>query len=369
MPLPTLLRDPRDRVPVLMTLLPAAALAAWPGACTVALVLWWTGNTVAHQCVHRRFFRAVPLERAFSVWLTLLLGVPQRLWRQRHLAHHAGRAWRLRGDAQLTTELALLATLHATLAVGAPSFCLASYWPGLLGGLVLCALHGWFEHRPGVTDCRARWWNVLFLEDGWHAEHHRWPGRHYTELRAHPVACRTSALPPVLRWLPELSRARVLDALERLVLRSPWLQQRVLAAHRRALADLLEQVPAPREVVVVGGGLWPRSALLLRELLPAARIVVLDADAAHLERARPFLPPGIVLRHGTFAPGEVLDADLVVLPLALRGDRAACAAAPSAPFVLMHDWLWQRRGEGRVVAWWLGKRLNLVRSALVAQPA
>jgi hypothetical protein len=30
-----------------------------------------------------------------------LLGIPQKLWKDRHMAHHAGVEWRLRGSRQL----------------------------------------------------------------------------------------------------------------------------------------------------------------------------------------------------------------------------------------------------------------------------
>lgn len=369
MPFPSLLRDRRDRLPVLLTLLPAAALLRWPGPATVALSLWWTGNTVAHHAVHRRLFRGAWAERAFAVWLSLLLGVPQRLWRQLHLAHHAGRAWRLRPDAQFGLELGALAGLHAVLLAAAPGSWLGGYLPGLCGGLLLSALQGHFEHAGGVTDCRAPWWNVLFLNDGWHAEHHAFPKRHWTEMAREPVACRLSVLPPVLRWLAWLRPAAGLDALERLVLRWPWLQARVLAAHRPALAALLQQVPEPTRVVIVGGGLFPRTAILLRELLPRAELRIVDGDAQHLAAARSLLPAGCALHHGTWPDATLSPADLVVLPLALRGDRALAVSAAQAPFVLAHEWAWQRRGEGRLIAWWLGKRLNLLRGHAAVQPA
>jgi hypothetical protein len=58
--------------------------------------------------------------------------------------------------------------------------------------------------------------------------------------------------------------------------------------------------------------------------------------------------------------GEELDVDLLVVPLAFTGDRAAIYRQPPAPVVLVHDWFWRRRGSGVVVALTLLKRLNLV---------
>ncbi len=368
--MPAILRDPRDRLDVALSLLPPLAVAVLPSPATVALGVFWLGNTVAHHAVHRRFCRGARLERAWSAWLTLLLGVPQRLWRQRHLAHHAGRPWQLRKERQLAAEALLLLLAWSIAALAAPAWLVGVYAPGLAGGLALALAHGWFEHAGGTTSCHARWWNVPLLNDGLHVEHHRAPHRPWRDLRA--LACvRTSVLPPLLRWLRWLRPEAGLDALERLVLRWPRLRQRVLAAHRRALAAVLADVPEPARIVVVGGGLFPRSALLLRERWPRARLEVLDADAAHLRTARAHLPDGVGLRHGTFAAGDVLDADLVVLPLALRGARALAIAEPPAPLLLVHDWAWRRPDRGTIVAWWLFKRVYVVRSvpAPAVQPA
>ncbi|HEX5050667.1 MAG TPA: fatty acid desaturase [Planctomycetota bacterium] len=371
--MPSLLRDPRDRLPVLCSVLPPLLVLVWPSWLAVAFAVWWTGNTVAHQAVHRRFWRRRRLEGLWSLWLSLLLGVPQQLWRQRHLAHHAARPWRWRGGGQLVLELAVLAGGWVAGALLWPGWLWHVYVPGLGAGLALAWLHGHEEHRGGTTSVYAAWWNRLFLNDGYHIEHHEAPARHYRDLPRHRRAgARASVLPPVLRWLEALQPAVWLAAAERLVLRRPWLRERVLAAHRRALRAVCRQLPSPRRVVIVGGGLFPRTAILLRELLPAAELVVLDENAQHLESARPWLPDGVVLQRGTFAAGQRLDADLVVLPLALRGDRAAIEAEPPAPWLLVHAWFWQRRGEGRVVAWWLGKRVYLVRAAAVlggVQPA
>ena len=59
-------------------------------------------------------------------------------------------------------------------------------------------------------------------------------------------------------------------------------------------------------------------------------------------------------------PGESHDCDLTVIPLCLHGDRAAIYRHPPSPTVLVHDWIWHRRGAGAVVSVALLKRLNLV---------
>lgn len=358
----TFLRDRRDRLPVGLAGAHAAVLLSLPPWWVVAVLSWWNANTIAHQFTHRRFFRARGLDDAFSLALSLLLGFPQRLWRQRHLAHHRARRWRFRGERGLPREGIATVLVWAGWAMLAPAWFLAAWLPGFCAGQLLCWLQGDGEHLGGTTSIHAPWWNRLFLNDGYHVEHHREPQRHFRELPAARLAgTRTSAWPPVLRWLDR----PWLCVLERALLRCSWLRRSVLRVHRRALGELLAGVPTPRTVVIVGGGLFPRTAILLRQLLPDAAITVLDADAAHLAVAAAWLPADVRVQHGAFTPGATLAVDLVVLPLALHGDRTLCYERPPAPLVLIHDWCWRRCGHGRVVAWWLGKRLNLV----VAEPA
>jgi fatty acid desaturase len=73
----------------------AAAVLAFPSAPLIAAGVWWNSNTIAHNFIHRRFFRSRSLNAIFSIGQSVLMGIPQTLWRDRHLAHHAGVEWRL----------------------------------------------------------------------------------------------------------------------------------------------------------------------------------------------------------------------------------------------------------------------------------
>jgi hypothetical protein len=53
--------------------------------------------------------------------------------------------------------------------------------------------------------------------------------------------------------------------------------------------------------------------------------------------------------------------DLLVFPLSYSGDRGDLYAQPPAPAVIVHDWIWRRRGRSAVVSPWLLKRVNLVK--------
>lgn len=343
-----------------------AAILAAPVAPLIAVGIWWNSNTIAHNFVHRPFFRARTLNLLFSAGQSLLMGIPQTLWRERHLAHHAGVRWRLRWSRQLAIEIALVTVLWAFLAAAHPWFFLLTYLPGYVAGLTLCAMQGHYEHSgAGTTSHYGRLYNVLCFNDGYHAEHHAYPGVHWTELpqRAQPGA-RASQWPALLRWVDGIG----LDWLERLVLRSPVLQRLVVNAHRRACGALIPNAHTLRSILIVGGGLFPRSAIVLHELAPRAVLLVVDADAQHLVAARDFiehsdaeLQRAVRFTHAHYVPGDSYSGiDLVVVPLAFRGNRRAIYARPPAPTVLIHDWIWNVRGQSCIVSPWLLKRLNLI---------
>ena len=349
----------------LLAIVQGAVVLAAPSAPLIALGLWWNSNTISHSFIHRPFFRRRAANQAFNAYQSVLLGIPQALWRDRHLAHHAGVHRALRVSGELVLQSALVVVFWATLAARAPAFFFAVYVPGYVAGLLLCALHGYYEHARGVTSHYGHLYNLLFFNDGYHIEHHAHPNAHWTRLpEYHEPAARASAWPAPLRWMEMLS----LSALERLVLRSPVLQRFVLRAHARAFRATVLPLPRVERVAIVGGGLFPRTALILKELLPAARLTIIDADRENLNRAHALL--GLVqgghadveFIHGRYTPGDTPTCDLLVIPLSFDGDRAAIYARPPAPAVVVHDWIWRPRGVSRIVSIALLKRVNLLRT-------
>jgi fatty acid desaturase len=348
----------------------AALLLSAPSIPLIGIGLWWTANTVAHNFIHTPFFRSRVLNRAYALLLTLLMGVPQSLWRARHLRHHRqlhldqhpARVARSSAQDSVWTrdavvEMGVVLTSWIALAAADAQFFLGVYVPGYAAGLGLCALQGHFEHARGTTSHYGWLYNWCFFNDGYHAEHHLRPGEHWTRLPSQARAsARSSRWPPVLRWLDAFS----LESLERAVLRSAWLQRFVITAHERAFKALLPRLPPIRSVTIVGGGLFPRSALILRRLLPDATLTIVDAKPEHLEIAAAFLQGGIELQHRLFDPAVLESADLVVIPLAFIGDRDRVYRNPPARVAVVHDWMWRPRGRGARVSWLLLKRLNLV---------
>jgi hypothetical protein len=341
-----------------------AVVCLWPAMATIALGLWWSSNTIAHNFIHRPFFRRRSANVVFSLYLSGLLGIPQSLWRQRHLAHHAGQRWRFDLHALLVAETLLVLVLWSALLAAAPWFFLTAYLPGWLAGLALCAVHGHYEHRGGTTSYYGRLYNALFFNDGYHVEHHASPGRHWRRLPEHiDPAARTSRWPSVLRWMESLAiDARRLDTLECLVLRSRLLQRFVVRRHARALRRLRERIGPVNRVAIVGGGLFPRTVLVARRVLPEAELVVIDASARNVQIARAFVDADVDTIRAWYDPARHTGFDLVIVPLAYVGDREALYTRPPAPKLLVHDWLWRRRGTGAIVSLLLLKRLNLVES-------
>ena len=344
----------------------AAVLTAAPTAPVIAIGLWWNANTISHYFIHRPFFHRRSANRVFAAFLSMLLGFPHALWRNRHLAHHAGVSTRTRLSCDLAVQTALVLLLWIAMFAAAPLFFLSVYLPGWAAGLLLCAAHGHYEHARGTTSHYGWMYNLLLFNDGYHVEHHANPTMHWTQLPVHQdPAARVSRWPAPMRWL----ESDGLIALERLALRSPVLQRFLVRVHERAFRDLFTRAAcldlrSPR-IAIVGGGLFPRTALVLRRLIPNARLTIIDRDLAHLNAARAWPGTGdIDFIHARFPAtshaGRVEDYDVVVLPLSFEGNRNVMYERPLARTVIVHDWIWRRHGISRVISVLLLKRINLI---------
>jgi fatty acid desaturase len=347
----------KDAVLILLSLVYAGLLFSFPSVPLIGVGLWWIANTVAHNFIHTPFFRSRALNRLFSVYLSVLMGFPQELWRERHLRHHRGDRRRLAVTLMAVFESIVVSSVWLALGVSAPSFFLTIYLPGYAAGLGLCFLHGYFEHAAGTTSHYGWLYNRLFFNDGYHVEHHRRPGIHWTRLPFETARdARGNRWPAVLRWLD----TPMLELLERIALRSSRIQDYVLGAHERAFRAILPALPATARVTIVGGGLFPRTALILRKLRPGAALTIIDASSDHLDVARSFLSGPIEFREQFFDPRSHHGGDLIVIPLSFVGNREDVYSHPPAQAALVHDWLWNVRGQGVRVSWLLLKRLNLV---------
>ena len=347
-----LLRSKWDAILIGLAAAHGVALFLWPSPFLIGLGMWWAANTIAHTFIHRPFFSAGSLNRCFSFYLSLILGIPQSLWRARHLDHHAEREWKLRITPQLAIESLGVFTFWSLIATSSPRFFLTAYLPGYIAGLCLCWLQGRYEHARGTTSHYGRIYNLLFFNDGYHVEHHTRPGVHWHELANQPrLDTRPSRWPAVLRWIEG-----ILGGLERIVLLSPLVQRIVVKKHEQAFRKLLNG-KSPQRIGVVGGGLFPRSLIALKNIYPTAQLVGIDADQRHIEIAKSFVDAQFT--HEWFDPNRC-DFDLLVIPLAYFGDRNTLYQNPPARHVLIHDWLWRKRGQSSIVSILLLKRLNLI---------
>lgn len=131
---------------------------------------------------------------------------------------------------------------------------------------------------------------------------------------------------------------------------------------------MLPEIQHARRIGIVGGGLFPRTALVLQSLLPEADLVIIDQSEESLRIAEAWLPEGVEIIHGRYDPERHCDFDLIVIPLAYSGDRGTLYKKPMAPLTLIHDWIWKPWPESRIISLFLLKRLNLVKHAC-NQPA
>lgn len=349
-----------EALAIALAVVHGSLLLTRPSIPLVAIGLWWNANTISHHFVHRPFFRTRRQNASFSCYLSLLLGFPQSVWRARHLAHHLeSEGRRQRHDLRLAPfDLGAVIVLWGALLVFAPSFVLKVYLPGFLTGLALCYLQGHYEHAQGTISHYGWLYNFLLFNDGYHVEHHARPGANWRELpRLRSVEARASRWPALLRWLECVN----LCTLERLVLRSRLLQRFVIDRHECPMKQLLAGAPTGSRVGIVGGGLFPRTAIILKRLLPQSTLVLIDMNADHLRVALEFVGSEVETINERFDAGSAGSFDLLVIPLAFEGDRNALYRRPPAPVVLVHDWIWRRRGSSQIVSWLLLKRMNVVK--------
>ena len=393
------LRDPRD-VRLLRTCCLELALVvgvlrvgfqSWSltlGLAPIAgAILCHVLNTTAHVHLHRPLFVPPLANRAFSIALSLCTAVPQSVWRARHLAHHAGRPVRgLAGLRQRPAETVAAAASFAIAALAGPQAA-AGWVLALAWGLGLAQLQGRMEHVGGQSagvSYYGRAYNWIWFNDGYHVEHHRALRMHWADLPSQRPAraMEVSALAPHVRWWAalhasaatswrgawRLSRAHALCALERLCFVVPPLAAAMVRSHARALALLAPLIGTPRAIAVVGGGLFPRSALALVTVFPEARITLVDARPAHLDLAREYLErtqPDLA-RQLTYRAQRVrtlaeLDADLVLLPLAFEGEASELWSTRQRPAAIVHEWSRAAAGGSRVrVSRWLHKSMRYV---------
>jgi fatty acid desaturase len=217
----------------------------WPerllGAVLYALAIGWNLDSVSHNFIHNPFFAWEPLNRLTSFVLTFELGTPQTMYKYVHMRHHAGNSDRIGPDGKTVDPISLYQygrdgkiepplsyvfrqfwrddgpfTVARAIRAKRPKEAreaLQEFWAMVaLYGLLLILnwqfvlllapfyylgqcisfLIAWFEHAganpddPIATGVSAYGpvYNWIFLNNGFHAEHHHRPKTHWTAMRA-----------------------------------------------------------------------------------------------------------------------------------------------------------------------------------------
>lgn len=255
--------------------------ARMAGAGAYAFAIGWNQDSVAHNFIHNPFFVSKTLNRIVEFALTLENGVPQTMYRWVHMRHHAGNSDRPDADGRTVDPISLYAHGAEGKAEPMAAYVLMGFWrddspfevarqirakrpaearralqefwvmvavyAGLLLlrwdfvlvlapfyylGQSLSFLIAYYEHlgaepdEPLATGVSAygRLYNLTFMNNGYHAEHHYRPKQHWTQMQAlkseiaaeqRSAAVRTLAVPhflgfldPAARRVPTASKAR-----------------------------------------------------------------------------------------------------------------------------------------------------------------
>jgi len=205
-----------------------------------AVSISWNINGIAHNHIHNAYFVSPALNRGFNMLLSLTMGFTQTDYHHVHLRHHAGNSdrpgadgttidplsiyrcghdgqpenvWRytffsyFRDDpraslAQLSNtkrrtdmrwgqaEMAVVVVFYAILAYVNWRFVLYMV-PFYYLGHSLSSLNGFYEHFGGDPDKPIAWgvstynrfYNWLWFNNGYHAEHHYRPKQHWMAMK------------------------------------------------------------------------------------------------------------------------------------------------------------------------------------------
>ena len=131
--------------------------------------------------------------------------------------------------------------------------------------------------------------------------------------------------------------------------------------HRQAFKRLLKGEVKFRSVLIVGGGLFPRTLLALKKLYPCASFTIIDKNRKNLYRVKIKYPESANYICDDFKNIDPIQFDLIILPLAYSGLKQELYQQVPAASVVLHDWLWNMKGrKGVIISIFLLKRMNLI---------
>ena len=218
---------------------------SWPqrvlGGVAYAASVGWSLDSVAHNFIHNPFFTWPLLNRVVSYALSFTQGVPQSMYAYVHMRHHAGNSDRIGADGHTIDPISLYqygadakpepplsyvflqywrddgpftvarkirakrpaeanAAMHEFYAMIALYLVLTIFnWqflalmaPCYYLGQCLSSLIAYYEHFGADPDEPLAWgvstyhplYNWMFLNNGYHGEHHARPKQHWTQMEA-----------------------------------------------------------------------------------------------------------------------------------------------------------------------------------------
>jgi len=216
---------------------------SWPtrlaGATLYALAIGWSQDSVAHNFIHNPFFVSPGLNRLAAYALTLVNGAPQTMYAYVHMRHHAGNSDHRDANGQTVDPISIYRHGRDGQAEGMLSYTLMGFWrddgpftvarairakrpaearaalnefwvlivvyaaafaahwdfvltlaPFYYLGQSFSFLIAYYEHFGARPDAQmemgvssyAPIYNLLFLNNGFHAEHHFRPKQHWTRM-------------------------------------------------------------------------------------------------------------------------------------------------------------------------------------------
>ncbi|MBC3922269.1 fatty acid desaturase [Pseudomonas lurida] len=211
-----------------------------PLALVYAVSLSWSINSISHNQIHNAYFTHRAMNRAFDLLLSVTIGFSQTLYRDIHNRHHRGNADLPGPDGKTIDPLSIYQRGHngepenpwtytflsffrddpkpfydemkrkrpadarwVKVEIGvtvAFYIALAFYnWQAVLWllpfwylGQCLSSLNGYYEHFGGNPDLPIAWgvssysalYNLIWMNNGYHAEHHYRPKMHWTKVKA-----------------------------------------------------------------------------------------------------------------------------------------------------------------------------------------
>jgi fatty acid desaturase len=216
---------------------------SWWAFCLLGL-LWsvsisWNINGISHNFLHNPYFKFAPLNYAFSVLESITIGFSQTFYDTVHRRHHMGNSDRPDEHGKVVDWLSIYRHGHDGEAENIFSYVFLSYFrddpkeiyreikkrspfdakfgifeiacfvalyvlgfvlnwkfmlcylPFYYFGHCLSYLNGYFLHYGGNPDVPIAWgvssyeklYNILWFNNGYHAEHHYRPRHHWTKMR------------------------------------------------------------------------------------------------------------------------------------------------------------------------------------------